>query len=103
MHKKKKIIVAVAALVTTMAVALSIYFVTRPVGTEGNETFTVEVTHQDGSTKSFTYNTHAEYVGAVLLGKELITGENGPYGLYVLEVDGEKLFMKKMEHIGHSM
>lgn len=90
MNKKEKIRVAVVALVAAVAVVLGIYFATKPMGTEGSKTFTVEVTHKDGSTKSFTCNTDAEYVGSVLLDKELIVGENGFYGLYVLEVDGEK-------------
>lgn len=90
MNKKKKIRVAVGALVAAMAVVLGIYFATKPMGTEGSKTFTVEVTHSDGSVKSFIYSTDTEYVGAVLLDKGLIAGEDRAYGLYVLEVDGEK-------------
>lgn len=40
---------------------------------------------------------------SLLLDEELIAGEDWAYGLYVLEVDGEKPFAKKVGHIGHSM
>ncbi len=56
---------------------------------EGN-TFTVIVVHADGSEKSFTYTTQKDYLGEVLLSEGLISGEDGPYGLYIHAVDGEQ-------------
>ena len=53
--------------------------------------FTVTVVHADGSEKNFTYETQEEYVGPVLIKAGLIQGEDGPYGLMVTEVDGEKI------------
>ena len=56
---------------------------------QGATSFTFEITHLDGSVKSFTVKTDAKTVGEALLGVGLIAGEEGPYGLYVKTVDGE--------------
>ena len=53
--------------------------------------FTVTVVHADGTTKNFSYETDEEYVGPVLIKAGLIKGEEGPYGLMITEVDGEKI------------
>ena len=50
----------------------------------------MEVVHGDGGSKTFEYRTDEEYLGAVLLAEGLLVGEDGPYGLYILEVDGER-------------
>ncbi|MBQ8287322.1 MAG: DUF4430 domain-containing protein [Clostridia bacterium] len=52
-------------------------------------TFTFKVVHADGTEKSFEIKTNEETVGAALLAKGLISGEDGDYGLYVKVVDGE--------------
>lgn len=54
------------------------------------KTVTVTVTHKDGSSKDFTYETTEEMLGPVLVNEKLIEGENGQYGLFVTTVDGEK-------------
>ena len=89
MKKNTKLIVAVIALVVVIAALLCVYAVTRPETSQGAKTFTVEVVHADGSTKTFTYHTDEEYLGAVLLAEGLIAGEEGPYGLTIITVDGE--------------
>ena len=52
--------------------------------------FAVIVVHQDGSEKTFTYETNEEFVGPVLTEAGLLKGNAGPYGLEITEVDGEK-------------
>ena len=89
MKKNTKLIVAVIALVVVIAALLCVYAVTRPETSQGAKTFTVEVVHADGSTRTFTYHTDEEYLGAVLLAEGLIAGEEGPYGLTIITVDGE--------------
>lgn len=89
MKKNTKLIIAVIALVVVIATLLCVYAVTRPETSQGAKTFTVEVVHADGSTKTFTYHTDEEYLGAVLLAEGLIAGEEGPYGLTIITVDGE--------------
>lgn len=57
---------------------------------EGEATFTVIVVHKDKSEKTFTYTTTEAYVGPVLEAEGLITGNEGPYGMEIITVDGEK-------------
>lgn len=57
-------------------------------GNGDKKTVTVTVTHKDGSTKDFTYETTEEMLGAVLQNEKLIEGDNGQYGLFVTTVDG---------------
>lgn len=89
MKKNAKIAIAVVAVVVVIAVLLGVYFATRPETVQGAKTITVEVVHSDESVKTFTYHTDAEYLEQVLLAEELVAGEAGPYGLYILTVDGE--------------
>ncbi len=56
----------------------------------GSKEITVEVIHKDGSKKTFTYQTDEEYLGDLLQKEGLIEGEDGQYGIFVTEVDGEK-------------
>ena len=89
MQKNKKLIIAAIAVVVIVAAMAIIYVATRPGTTTGSKTFTVEVTHRDGSKKTFTYQTDAEYLGEVLVEKGLIVGHTDTFGLYIDTVDGE--------------
>ena len=55
------------------------------------KTLTVDVTHGDGTTKTFTVKTDAENLGAALVeDKEIgVTGEDSDYGIFITTVDGE--------------
>ncbi len=57
-------------------------------GNGEKKSVTVTVTHKDGSTKDFTYETTEEMLGAVLQKEGLIEGEDSQYGLFVKAVDG---------------
>ncbi len=57
---------------------------------EGEKTFTFEVYCQSGEVKTFTVESNQKTVGAALTEQGLIEGEDGPYGLMVLSVDGER-------------
>ncbi len=87
MTGKKKAIVAVCALLVVVAVVLVIWLVKSPSSdtSDGSKSITVEVLHSDGSTKTYTYSTDAEYLGEVLNEEGLIEGEDG----YYTSVDGE--------------
>ena len=89
MQKNKKIIIAAVIVVLLIAAMAVIYASTRPATAEGEKSFTVEVIHGDGSEKTFTYQTDAEYLGEVLLDEGLIQGEVNQFGLYIITVDGE--------------
>lgn len=51
--------------------------------------FAVEVTKQDGTTKSFTVRSNKSNVGDALVEKGIISGEDGSYGWFITTVDGE--------------
>lgn len=87
--KNKKLIIGILALVAVVAVLVGVYAATRPETAVGDKTITVTVVHKDGTSKDFTYNTDAEYLGAVLTAEELVTGYEGEYGLVIESVDGE--------------
>jgi hypothetical protein len=50
----------------------------------------VTVVHADGSEKVFAYATDEEFLGALLQAEGVVKGNDGPYGLEMTEVDGEK-------------
>ena len=88
--KNKKLIVAVLAVLVLVGLLLGFWFGMRAKTTEGQKSFSVTVVHADGTTKDFAYKSNEEYVGVVLEAEGLITGEEGPYGMYIKEVDGER-------------
>lgn len=90
MKKNGKLIAAVAAMLVLVGVMVGVYGTTRPDTQTGEKTISVEVVHKDESSKQFTYQTNAEYLGEVLLAEGLLEGEDGPYGLYITVVDGEE-------------
>lgn len=85
----KKTLGIIIAMVLLVAVLAGVYFATRPQVTEGQKTFTLMITHKDGTTKEQTFKTDAEYLGPFLEEKKIITGEEGPYGIFIKAVEGE--------------
>ncbi len=55
---------------------------------EGENHFTFKVIDLDGNESVFEIRTDKEKVGEALVEHELISGEEGPYGLYVKTVNG---------------
>lgn len=92
MQKNKKTgLIAVLLLVALVAAAAVAYFVFVPqlqANTE-EKTINVSVRHADGSEKDFTLATKHETLGETLVEAGLIEGEEGPYGIYIMTVDGE--------------
>ena len=88
--KNKKLIVAVLAVLVLAGLLLGFWFGMRTKTTQGQKSFTVTVVHADGTSKEYSYTSAEEYVGVVLEQEGLIVGEEGPYGMYILEVDGER-------------
>lgn len=89
MKKNVKPAFALGALVCIMALLFGLYTLSRPQSVPGVKTITVEVVHSDAASRSFTFRTDEEYLGAALVEEGLITGDPGPYGLYIKSVDGE--------------
>jgi len=89
MKNKRNILLLVVLSVVVVAL-LAAYFLTRPGATYGPKEFTLTVVHSDGNSKTFTYQTREGYLGKALQDEGIISGEDGPYGLYIHEVDGER-------------
>lgn len=91
MKKNKGAVIALIALFCAAAVFVGAYFATRGTVSEGSKELTIQIVHGNGEAKEFTIRTDAEYLGDALLEHEElgIIGEDGPYGLYIREVDGE--------------
>ena len=87
--KNKKLVIAAVAVIVVIGLMVGQWMATRPETVEGAKTFTVTVVHSDGTSKEFTCHTDAEKLDAALLAEGLIAGEEGPYGLTVITVDGE--------------
>ena len=87
--KNKKLILALGAFVLVIALLLGVWMANKPQTTEGTKAYTVTVVHSDGSEKAFSYTTDEEFLGAALVAEGLIAGDEGPYGLTIITVDGE--------------
>ena len=64
-------------------------------GKEGNIKFSFAVTHEDGTKTFYNIETTKDTLAGALLEGNLIKGEEGPYGLYVTEIRGEKADFEK--------
>ena len=92
MKKNKGAVIEMVALICAAAVFVGAYFATRGATSEGSKTLTIEIVHGNGESKEYTIHTDAEYLGQALMENEElgVIGEEGPSGLYIKEVDGEK-------------
>ena len=87
--KKRTIIILAAVLVILCAAAFLLYRQFAPETASGEKNISITVIHGDKTEKTFTYETDAEYLGEVLRSEGLASGEEGDYGLFITEVDGE--------------
>jgi len=87
--KNKKIILAAGALILVAALMLGAWLALRPDTQEGSKDLTVKVIHKDKSEKVFEVSTDEEYLGPVLVAKEIVVDNQSAYGLYILTADGE--------------
>jgi ABC-type glycerol-3-phosphate transport system substrate-binding protein len=55
---------------------------------EGSKTLQVEVVNDEGKSTKFTVKTDEKTVGEALQALQVLSGEEGPYGLYIKEVNG---------------
>ena len=88
--KNKKLVIAIAAVLGVIAVLLGVYFATRPETNAGDKNITVTVVHADGKEVKFEHSTDQEYLGRAIVEMGLVEDIQGPYGLFIEEVDGEK-------------
>lgn len=88
--KNKKMVLALVALAAVIALMAGVFLATRPETNADTKNITITVTHGDGSGMMYEVETNEEFLGPVLLGKGIAEGEEGPYGLEIHTVDGEK-------------
>ena len=87
--KNKKTMAAILVLVVLVAAAAACWFAFGPEAVAGTKTITVDVTHLDGQTNTFTIVTDEEFLRGALEQEDLISGSDSAYGIYILTVDGE--------------
>ena len=87
--KNKKTPAAIVILVVLAAAAVACWFAFGPKAVAGSKTITVDVTHLDGRTNTFTIVTDAEFLREAMEQENLISGTDSAYGMYILTVDGE--------------
>lgn len=87
--KKRTIIISAVILIFLCIGAFLLYQKFAPQTYSGEKNIAVTVIHGDKTEKTFTYQTDAEYLGTVLEENGLVQGEDGDYGLFITEADGE--------------
>ena len=100
--KNKKSFVAIAVLLVLVAVAAVCWFAFSPETVEGGKSITVDITHGDGSTKTFQIHTDAEFLRGALEQEDLVDGLDGEYGMYILTMDGETVDESNQEWWGYT-
>lgn len=88
---KKNILIVVAA-VLVVALMLGAYFLFREQAVEGEKSITITVINSRGEETVYELKTDALYLEDAMKEAEGLTfvGEEGPYGLMVSEVNGER-------------
>lgn len=89
MKKNAKLTLVLLAFLALVGLFASLSLNARPTPVSGTKAITVNVVHSDQSTKTFHFQTELDYLGELLQAEQLIVSEQGPYGLYITEVDGE--------------
>ena len=87
--KKRTIIISAVILIFFCIGAFLLYQKFVPQTYSGEKDISVTVIHGDKTEKTYTYQTDAEYLGTVLKENGLVQGEEGDYGLFITEADGE--------------
>ena len=89
MSKTQKNLLA-GALLLLLVVALALTWLHfAPRGSAGDKSIALDVTHGDGTMVHFRIATDAQFLRQALEDMDLISGSEGPYGMYVTTVDGE--------------
>ena len=89
-RQRNRSILFASILLMVLAVVMSVVSHTnQPTASAGSKQITVEVIHKDGTQADFSYATDKEFLGELLVEEGLISGDKGPYGIYVSTVDGE--------------
>lgn len=95
--KRGLIAILILALLVGGAVFAYLRFDPDREAVAGEKNITVTVLHGDATEKVFPLTTTAETLREALDEAELIAGEDGAYGIYILTVDGETVDEAKQQ------
>lgn len=95
MKKNAKLTLVLLAFLALVGLFTGLYLSSRPDAVPGIKSVTVEVIHSDKSTKTFHFETNLDYLGELLQEEQLVVSEQGAYGLYITEADGEVATFEK--------
>ena len=87
---KKATIILLAVLLLLVSAFYAVHQAFLPEAETGDKRIVFQVSFADGSQKNFDILTDAETLADALLEEKLIDAEEGPYGLWVTAVFGEK-------------
>lgn len=85
---KKRILIAAIALVAVIAIAVGVFFLTRPETNPNLKEITVTVVHKDRTEEVFNIRTEQEFLRGALDDEKLIAVDES--GTFVTTVDGYK-------------
>lgn len=88
-RNRKQTVLLVGVLSFLIALFCVVWIFARPKATVGEKTISTTVTHKDGTVNEYSIETKEEFLRGALEQENLIAGENGDYGLYLMTVDGE--------------
>lgn len=98
MNKQAAAIMVVLVLIIAAVVALGArknqQHIAAPAD-PGSKSVLIEIEHGDGSTNEIPIVTDEKWLADALLAEDIVSGEQSSYGLYVLEVDGERADFEK--------
>lgn len=89
MKKNTNLALVLLAFVALVGLFAGLFLTSRPTPVSGMKSVTVEVVHSDKSTKTFHFETNLDYLGELLQEEQLVVSQQGAYGMYITEVDGE--------------
>ena len=99
----RTVVIAAIGLAIVVAALLLVWRTMGPQSAAGGKTVTVQVVHEDGSSRDFTLNTDEEFLGAALIADGVVEDNQSAYGLYILTADGETADENEQQWWGYSV
>lgn len=87
---------AILALILLIGIMTTVFVVNQKEPVEGSKEVTIEILY-DNTSETVVLHTDREFLGDLLLDEQIVVGEEGPYGLFITEVDGRTADDTKQE------
>lgn len=100
MNKKICIIVFVA--IVAVAIVCN-YILLGPRANAGSKKITITIEHSDGASVNVKMKTNAEYLRQALDERNLVSGRDGEFGLWIDSIDGEEADASKDQWWGYTV